>query len=241
MRFIDKNVVITGGTTGIGLAAAKLFHAEGARVIVTGRSEATLAAARDELRGIAEVRASDAGDVTAIKQLYSDLQRVDVLFLNAGVLHMGSFAEINEADFDHVFSVNVKGPLFAIQAAVPHMPKGSAIVVNGSVNAQLGMAGTALYGASKAAVRSLVRVAANELAASGIRVNSISPGPTRTGIIAKIGLDSSQLEGMLVPQIPLGRLASPDEIARAALFLASDDASFMTGEDMVVDGGMTRV
>lgn len=244
MRLQGKRALITGGTTGIGLAAARLFHAEGAQVFVTGRSAATLAAARAELRGIAEVIESDAGDVPAIERLIAAVSAhgpIDVAFLNAGVLHKQDLADLDEAAFDQVYAINVKGPLFTVRALAPVMPRGGAIVLNASINAQLGMPGTALYATSKAALVALGRVAAAELAPRGIRVNVLSPGPTATGITAKVGLDEAAALAYLAQQIPLGRVGASDEVARAALFLASSDASFMTGEELVVDGGMTRV
>lgn len=241
MRLHGKTALITGGTTGIGLAAARLFHDEGARVIATGRNAATLAQAREALAGIAEVVESDASDVRAIGDLAGKLGAIDVAFLNAGVLHKGDLAELDEASFDRVFATNVKGPLFACRALAPAMPRGGSIVLCGSINAHLGMPGTYLYAASKAALRAIARVAAAELAPRGIRVNVLSPGPTETGITAKVGLDAAATKAYLATRIPLGRIGGPDEIARAALFLASADASFMTGEEIVVDGGMTRV
>jgi NAD(P)-dependent dehydrogenase (short-subunit alcohol dehydrogenase family) len=239
--------LVTGGTTGIGLATAKLFHAEGARVIVTGKNPATLEAARVSLGGIAEVVASDSGDTADIEGLFARIAKehegLDVLFLNAGVLRAGAIATMGEADFDEVLRVNVKGPWLALKAAIPLLRRGGAVVLNASINAHLGMPGTSAYAASKAALRSLARTAASELAEQGVRVNAISPGPTDSGIVEKLYSPEAAavVRSALEAKIPQRRLGSTDEIARVVLFLACDDSSFMTGEEVVVDGGMTRV
>ena len=242
-----KTALVTGGTTGIGLATARLFHAEGARVIVTGKNPATLDAARASLRGIAEVVRSDSADDADIEELFAHVAReygaLDVLFLNAGILRRGTIADMAEAEFDEVFRVNVRGPWLAIKAAIPLLRRGGAVVLNGSINGHLGMPGSSAYAASKAALRSVARTAASELAQQGVRVNVVSPGPTDSGIIEKTlsPADAATTHTALEARIPLGRLASTEEIARAVLFLAADDSSFMTGEEIVVDGGMTRV
>jgi NAD(P)-dependent dehydrogenase (short-subunit alcohol dehydrogenase family) len=238
--------LVTGGTTGIGLATAKLFHAEGARVIVTGKNPATIETARASLKGIAEVISSDSGDSAEIEGLFAHIQKehggLDVLFLNAGVLRGGTIATMGEADFDEVFRVNVKGPWLALKAAIPLLRRGGAVVLNASINAHLGTPGTSAYSASKAALRSLARTAAAELAEQGVRVNAVSPGPTDSGIIEKVYSTEAAavVKSALAAKIPLRRRGSTDEIARVVLFLASDDSSFMTGEEVVVDGGMTR-
>jgi NAD(P)-dependent dehydrogenase (short-subunit alcohol dehydrogenase family) len=242
-----KAALVTGGTTGIGLATARLFHAEGARVIVTGKNPATLDGARASLRGIAEVVQSDSADDADIGELFAHVAReygaLDVLFLNAGIVRRGTIADMGEAEFDEVFGVNVRGPWLAIKAAIPLLRRGGAVVLNGSINGHLGMPGSSAYAASKAALRSLARTAASELAQQGVRVNVVSPGPTDSGIIEKTlsPVDAAAARTALEARIPLGRLASTEEIARAVLFLAADDSSFMTGEEIVVDGGMTRV
>lgn len=242
----NKQVVITGGTTGIGLATARLFLDEGARVTVTGTNPTTLEAAKKDLGGRVDVVRSDAGsgaDIAALARTFADL-RVDVLFLNAGVAKFGSIVELDEAAFDETFRVNVRGPWLALKHFAPLLNRGGAVVVNSSVNNLLGMPGSSVYAATKAAVRSLVRTAASELAASGVRVNAVSPGPVETPLYGKLGLPAEVLSGFsreLVRKIPLQRFGRPEEIARAALFLASDDSSFMTGEEIVLDGGMTRV
>jgi NAD(P)-dependent dehydrogenase (short-subunit alcohol dehydrogenase family) len=243
-----KIALVTGGTSGIGLATAKLFHSEGARVIVTGKNPATLEVARLSLRGIAEVVSSDSGDAGEIEGLFARVAKehggLDVLFLNAGIVRGGAIEAMSEADFDEVFRVNVKGPWLALKAAIPMLRRGGAVVLNASINAHLGMPGTSAYAASKAALRSFARTAASELAEQGVRVNAISPGPTNTGIVEKSGYSAeaaAALHASLEARIPQGRLGSADEIARVVLFLASDDSSFMTGEEVVVDGGMTRV
>jgi NAD(P)-dependent dehydrogenase (short-subunit alcohol dehydrogenase family) len=242
-----KTALVTGGTTGIGLATARLFHAEGARVIVTGKNPATLDAARASLRGIAEVVPSDSADDADIEELFAHVAMeygaLDVLFLNAGIVRRGTIADMGEAEFDEVFGVNVRGPWLAIKAAIPLLRRGGAVVLNGSINGHLGMPGTSAYAASKAALRSLARTAASELAQQGVRVNIVSPGPTDSGILEKTlsATDAAAVHTALEARIPMGRLASTEEIARAVLFLAADDSSFMTGEEIVVDGGMTRV
>jgi NAD(P)-dependent dehydrogenase (short-subunit alcohol dehydrogenase family) len=239
--------LVTGGTTGIGLATARLFHTEGARVIVTGKNPATIEAARASLDGIAEVVSSDSGDSAEIEGLFARIQRehrgLDVLFLNAGVLRGGTIATMGEADFDEVFRVNVKGPWLALKAAIPLLRRGGAVVLNASINAHLGMPGTSAYAASKAALRSFARTAAAELAEQGVRVNAVSPGPTDSGIIEKVYAPAAAavVKSALEAKIPLRRRGSTDEIARVVLFLACDDSSFMTGEEVVVDGGMTRM
>jgi NAD(P)-dependent dehydrogenase (short-subunit alcohol dehydrogenase family) len=237
-----KTALITGGTTGIGLATAKVFAEEGARVFVTGQNPATIEAARKELDGVAEVIRSDAGDAAAIGALFDRIGRVDVLFLNAAVLGGGTIEEMTEERFDELFRINVKGPWLALKAAASHMVDGGTIVLNGSINARLGMPGTSAYAASKAALRSLARTAASELAARNIRVNVLSPGPTDTGIIEKYyGDRAPAIKAQMAERIVMKRLGTNEEIARAALFLAGSDSSFMTGEEIVVDGGMTRV
>jgi NAD(P)-dependent dehydrogenase (short-subunit alcohol dehydrogenase family) len=247
-KLANKVVLITGGTTGIGLAAAKLFAAEGARVTVTGSNPKTLDAARLALDGVAEVVASDAGSSADIAALAKTFEArgagVDVLFLNAGVAKFGPIVGLDESAFDETFRVNVRGPWLTIKYFTPLLRRGGSIVFNSSINNQLGMAGSSVYAASKAAVRSLVRVAAAELAEAGVRVNAVSPGPIETPLYGKLGMSPAVVEGFaknLISQIPLKRFGTPEEVAKAALFLASDDSSFMTGEEVVLDGGMTRV
>ncbi|WP_394834641.1 SDR family oxidoreductase [Pendulispora rubella] len=242
-----KIALVTGGTTGIGLATAKLFRDEGARVIVTGRTTKTLEEARIHLGSTVDVLSSDAGDPAAIEALFVDIarryERLDVLFLNAGIVRIGTIAESPLSTFEDVMRVNVVGPWLSLKHATPLFRSGGAVVLNASINARLGMVGSSAYAGSKAALRSLGRVAAAELAALGVRVNVLSPGPTDSGITEKV-LDPATAAATLAhlaERIVLKRLGNVDEIARAALFLASDDSSFMTGEEMVVDGGMTRV
>jgi NAD(P)-dependent dehydrogenase (short-subunit alcohol dehydrogenase family) len=241
----NKVVVITGGTTGIGLAAARLFAAEGAKVTVTGSNPKTLEAARSELRGVAEVVASDAGSAEDIEKLaHSFPSGVDVLYLNAGVAKFGPIASLDLAAFDESFRINVRGAWLALKHFGPLMRRGGSVVVTTSVNGELGMPGSSVYAATKAALRSLVRVAANELAEAGVRVNAVSPGPIETPLYGKLGMRAEVVQGFakdLVARIPLKRFGSAAEVAKAALFLASDDSSFMTGEEIVLDGGMTRV
>jgi NAD(P)-dependent dehydrogenase (short-subunit alcohol dehydrogenase family) len=243
-KLTNKTILITGGTTGIGLAAAKLFAAEGARLIVTGTNPTTLEAARRELADSARVIASDAGDGAAYAALASELTgKLDGIFLNAGVAKFAPLVEFDEAALDEVLRVNVKGPFLAIKHLAPVMNRGGAIVVNTSINNQLGMPGSAMYAASKAAARSLVRVAAVEFAGQGVRVNAVSPGPIETPLYGKLGLAPEVVQGFaknLSGQIALGRFGRPEEVARAALFLIGDDSSFMTGEEIVLDGGMTQ-
>jgi NAD(P)-dependent dehydrogenase (short-subunit alcohol dehydrogenase family) len=247
-KLANKVAIITGGTTGIGLATARLFAAEGAKVTATGTNPKTLEVARSELAGIAEVVASDAGsgaDIEALARKFAASGTgVDVLFLNAGVARFGPITALEEAAFDESFRLNVRGPWLMLRHFAPLMPRGGTIVFNTSINDDLGMPGTSAYAASKAAARSLVRTAAGELAEAGIRVNAVSPGPTRTPLYGKFGMTPDEVQGLteqLIQRIPLKRFGTPDEVARAALFLASDDSSFMTGEEIVVDGGMTRV
>ena len=244
----NKVALITGGTTGIGLATAKRFAAEGARVIVTGRNRETLEAARKELGDRAEVIESDAGDERQIAQLFEGLarthRRLDVLFLNAGIAKFAPLAEASVKDFDAMWTLNVRGPWLALKHALPLLAEGATVLVNTSVANQKGLAGGAAYAATKVALRALVRGAATELAARKIRVNAISPGPIETPIFGKLGLSKNAAEDFLkdaATRIPLGRIGAADEVAGAAVFLASADASFITGSEIAVDGGLAQV
>jgi NAD(P)-dependent dehydrogenase (short-subunit alcohol dehydrogenase family) len=244
----NKVALITGGTTGIGLATARRFAAEGARVIVTGRNPETLEAARRELGDRAEIIESDAGDEKQIAALFAGLarthRRLDVLFLNAGIARFAPLAEASVKDFDAMWTVNVRGPWLALKHALPLLAEGATVLVNTSVANQKGLAGASAYAATKAGLRAVVRGAAAELAARKIRVNAISPGPIETPIFGKMGLSKDAADGFLkdaASHIPLGRIGAADEIAGAAVFLASEDASFITGSEIAVDGGFAQV
>ena len=241
-RLQGKTVLVTGGTSGIGYAAAKLFKAEGADVIVTGTHAARLEAVKSEL-GV-RVFASDAGSRADIEKLAKDVGALDGIFLNAGIAKLGPIDQLDEAAVDETFRINFKGPWLAIKYLSPLMKPGSSIVLNTSVNGKIGMAGTTVYGASKAELRSLARTAAGELAAKGIRVNTVSPGPIETPLYEKLGFTPDALAKMaagLSEQIALKCFGRPEEVAKAVLFLLSDDSSYTTGEELMVDGGMTNV
>jgi len=244
----NKVALITGGTTGIGLATAKRFAAEGAKVIVTGRNRETLEAARKELGDRAEVIESDAGDEKQIAQLFEGLakthRRLDVLFLNAGIAKFAPLADASVKDFDAMWSVNVRGTWLALKHALPLLTEGATVLVNTSVAGQKGLPNAAAYSSTKGALRALVRGAANELAERKIRVNAISPGPIETPIFGKTGLSRAQTDEFLkgvASQVPLRRVGAADEVAGTAVFLASADSSFITGSEIAVDGGLAQV
>jgi NAD(P)-dependent dehydrogenase (short-subunit alcohol dehydrogenase family) len=244
-KLSGKVALITGGTTGIGLATARLFAQEGATVIVTGRNPNTVEAARKELGRSATVVASDAGDGAQIRELFDAVARehgrIDVLFLNAGLAKFAPLEAVSEALIDELVQVNFKGPFLSLQAALPLLGKGASVIVNTTVAAERGVPNASAYSASKGALSSLAQVAAVELAGRGIRVNAVRPGPITTPILGKAGLSPEQREAFVdwaTARVPLGRFGSADEVARAALFLASDDSAFVTGHELTVDGGM---
>lgn len=245
-RFEDKVVVVTGGNSGIGLAAATAFAREGAQVIITGRDQATLEITEKTI-GATAMR-SDASNVEEVRTLARDLAssvgRVDSVFVNAGFAAPAPLEAVDETAFDALFDVHAKGPYFLIQQLAPLMPDGGTIVVNGSISARTGMPGMAVYGAAKAALISLIRNLSTELLPKGIRLNAVSAGPVATPGMDRAGLPDdakAQLISQIVSQIPLGRIADPAEIAPSVLFLASSDSSFVVGHDLVIDGGMSTL
>jgi len=239
-----KVALISGGTSGIGAETARLFQAEGATVIVTGSSQATVEAARAALPGI-EAIVSDAGDIAATKALVDEVAarhgRIDILFVNAGVASFAPIEAIDEAFFDHQFDINVKGAFFLMKHAVPVISDGGAIILTASVaGAAGGLPGATIYGATKAALRSFGRTFARALTARGIRVNTISPGPVVTPLLDKNGFTAAQREAFIQgakTRIPLARTGTPHEVAAAALYLAAD-ATYTTGAELFVDGGL---
>ena len=245
-RLDGRIALITGGTTGIGFATAKLFRDEGARVIVTGRNADRVVQAREELgRGVEAVTADVARkeDTNSLfVRLARDHGRLDVLFLNAGVAGFAPLEELSEELFDEIMNVNYKGAFFTLQRALPLLSHGSSVILNSSISAHVGMAGTSAYAGSKAALLTLAKVASAELADRGIRVNAISPGPVETPIIGKLGLPPETLKGFgerVRTRTLVKRFGGPEEIAKAALFLASSDSSFLVGAEIVADGGLT--
>ncbi|MEM9464710.1 MAG: SDR family oxidoreductase [Actinomycetota bacterium] len=243
-RFTDRHVVITGGTSGIGLATARRIASEGGTVLVTGQDPERIAAANehDGITAIAHDNAGESADALreAVRTHLGD--RVDALFLNAG---LGAFAPIDaiESDeFDRQFHINVRGPFLQLAALESALGDGSTVLLNTSIVNDVGMPTSAVYSASKGAVRSGMNVFANELAPRGIRVNAISPGPVDSGFFNRTGLSDEEIEGFatqVLAQVPLGRFGTPEEIANAASFLLSDEASFITGAELVADGGMS--
>src|SRR4051794_9566328 len=221
-RLKGKRALITGGTSGIGLETARQFLSEGARVAITGRSSATLEAARKELGGDILVIPSDASDVEGQKTVSQVLGEafggLDVLFVNAGIVEMRPLEQVDEASFDRSFAINVKGPYFLIQFLLPLFSKSASIVLNTSVNAHIGMPNTSVYAATKAALLSLVRTLSGELISRGIRLNAVSPGPISTPLYSKLGLSEADLKNVAASiqgQVPVGRFGKPSEIASA--------------------------
>ncbi len=242
----NKIALITGGTSGIGAATAKRFHAEGATVVVTGSSAASVEAARKEMPAV-EALLSDAGSPEAAEKLIHHMRekhgRIDVLFVNAGIARVAPIQAVDEALFDKLFSVNVRGPYFLLKHAVPLLPDGGSIILTSSTGAVQGMPGLSVYSATKAALRSFGLTLAAELAPRSIRVNTITPGPINTPIIGKMGLSAEQIAGFgqMIGKIPLARPGQPEEIAGAALYFASDESRFTTGTELRIDGGLTLV
>ena len=247
-RFEGKVVVITGGNSGIGLATAKLFREQGAKVAITGRDKKTLDEAVTAIgSGTIGIQA-DVLELAALDRLFktvsSQLGKIDVLFANAGVAKFAPIADTPESLYDEVFDINVKGVFFTIQKAIGYLNDGAAIVLNTTFFAQAGVPGTSVYSASKAAVRSFVRVAAAELVGRGIRVNTVSPGPIATPIYGRLGLPKEAVDAMaqsILAQVPMKRFGQPEEVAHTVLFLASSEASYITGVEIEVGGGNGQV
>ena len=245
-RFAGKIGLVTGGNSGIGLAVARGLVAEGARVVVSGRNVATLDAAVAELGEAAEGVVADVSSLAGIDHVMAAVRafgggRLDVVFANAGIASFGPLASTTEAQYDALMNTNVKGVYFTVQKAAALMQAGGAIVLNASVAAGKGNPAGSLYGASKAAVRSMGRTFAAELVARGIRVNVVSPGPIETPIFGRGGMSEQQIAELKTAWAghnPMKRFGVPTEVAAAVLFLASDEASFVTGVDLLVDGGL---
>jgi NAD(P)-dependent dehydrogenase (short-subunit alcohol dehydrogenase family) len=247
-RFQDRVVVVTGGTSGIGLAAAKAFSQEGASVFVTGRRQDVLDAAVEQIGGrVTGVRA-DVASLADLDRLYDAVRQrhaqIDVLFANAGGGDMLPLGAITEEHYHRTFDTNVKGTIFTVQKALPLLKDGASIVLNSSNAGSSGTPAFSVYSASKAAVRNLARSWILDLKERRIRVNVVSPGPTETSGLTDVFGGGDQAQGIknyLATQIPAGRIGRPEEVAKAALFLASDDASFINGAELFVDGGLTQI
>ncbi len=247
-RLGGKVAVITGGNSGIGLAAAKRFAAEGADVFITGRRQAELDNAVEAIGTGATAVQGDVSNLDDLARLFSTVRaekgRLDILFANAGLGALEPLGGITEEAFDLVVGVNLKGTLFTVQEALPLMGPGGSIIMTGSTTGSMGTPALSVYSATKAAIRNFARSWALDLKTAGIRVNVLSPGPTETpGFLrglARSGQPDASLAG-LIGRTPLGRVGRPEETAAAALFLASDDSSFMTGSEVFVDGGYAQI
>lgn len=245
MRFANRNVLIFGGNSGIGLAAARAFGAEGAHLAITGRDAASLeVAARDT--GAVAIRSDIAivADTEAvIVRVKRDLGEIDVLFINAGVGGFSPATEMTEAFWDSIHNVNLRGCVFALQKSLPLLKDGGAIVITGSIGSVLALPGNLAYAAAKAGLRAAARILAVELLPRRIRVNMVSPGPTETAIFKRETPEDQvqPLRDMMTANVPMKRMGEPDEIARAILFLASDEASYINGVDLFVDGGCVEL
>lgn len=246
MRYQNKVAVVTGGSSGIGLAAAKMLANEGARVAITGRDAAALAAA-SEAHGFLAIKANVAS-LPEMENFYRDVSgrfgKIDMLFANAGIYKATPLADTTEAMFDEVVGVNIKGVFFTVQKALPYLNDGAAVVLNSSILNQKAWAGNSVYSATKAAVRSLARSFAVDLMDRGIRVNTVSPGPTSTPIFGRAGFSEAELQvvaGQILEAIPMKRFGTVEEIANAVLFLGCAESAFMTGADIQVDGGIGQI
>lgn len=243
-----KIAVITGGSAGMGLATAKLFVEEGAKVIITGRNQASLDTAVSVIGRNVEAFRSDISKIADLEALGAHIAtrygRIDVIFANAGTAKPGPFEQVSEKDFDLGVDTNLKGTFFTLQKLVPLMTAGGTVILNSSMQSSKGWPGFTIYAATKAAIRSLARTLTSELSARGIRVNAVAPGLIDTDLIRKVGLSEEQIEQInkqAHAQIPLARSGSADEVARTVLFLASEDSGYVSGVELTVDGGWTQV
>lgn len=244
-RLKGKRALITGGTSGIGLETAREFIREGARVAITGTNPATLGEARKALGPDVLIIKADAADVAAQRTVAETVRGafggLDIVFVNAGIALLKPIESWDDAGFDRVFDINVKGPYFLLQALLPILANPASIVLNTSVNAHVGMPNSSVYAASKAALQSLIRTLSGELIGRGIRLNAVSPGPVATPLYGKLGFsekDLSDVAASIKAQVPVGRFGEPSEIAKAVVFLASDEAAYTVGSELMIDGGM---
>jgi NAD(P)-dependent dehydrogenase (short-subunit alcohol dehydrogenase family) len=243
-----KIALITGGNSGIGLATAKQFVNEGAYVFITGRRNSELAAAVKEIGGNVTGVQGDVSNLGDLDRLFAQIKRekgkLDIVFANAGVAEVSPLGKITEEHYDSIFNINVKGVVFTVQKALPLMPDGASIILNASIVASKGLSANSVYSATKAAVRSFARTWTTDLKERRIRVNAVSPGfidtPGLSNLLASTGTGQQGKE-MISNAIPLGRFGTPDEIAKALAFLASDDSSYITGTELFVDGGFAQV
>ena len=247
-RLQGKIAVVTGASSGIGLATAKLFADEGAFVFMTGRRPDELALAVSAIGPSAQGVQGDTANLADLDRLFETVRvhkgRIDVFFANAGLGEFVPLGAITEAHFDKTFGVNVKGTVFAVQKALPLMPPGAKIILNASITSVKGFPAFSVYAATKAALRSFTRSWIVDLKGRGIRVNAVSPGTVPTPGYGNLGLNQEQMETFIAQQsdaIPLGRVGTPDEIAKAVLFLASDDSSYINGIELFVDGGVAQI
>lgn len=241
-----KTALITGGNSGIGLATAKLFREHGARLAITGRDKVSLDHSKSVLGNDALVIQSDAGKLADIESLMQQIQKqfgqLDILFVNAGIAHAVPFEFVSEQQFDDMVIINLKGAFFTIQKALPFLTKNASIIVTTSITDQMGSPNMSVYAACKAALRSLVQTLGLELIGRGIRINAISPGPITTPMYERFGLpDEVQqaIKAEITHKSPIKRFGAPEEVAKVALFLASEDSSYIVGDEIVVDGGMS--
>ena len=248
MKLVGKVALVTGGNSGIGLATAKLLRQEGAKVVISGRDRITLDEAASVIGGDVLALQADVADLGQIDQLYQAIAdkfgKIDILFANAGIGRFTSLEDTTEAIYDEVFTINLKGLYFTVQKAIEHLNDNASIVLNTSFLSELGIPGTSVVSASKAAVRSLAKTFSAELISRGIRVNTVSPGAIATPFHSKTGLPVEAVAAnsqKFIAQIPMKRFGLPEEIAKAVLFLSTSDSSYILGAEIVVDGGISQL
>lgn len=243
-RLKSKRALITGGTSGIGLETAREFLHEGARVAITGRTRETLEAAGKELGGSVQLIVSDASDPASqpavAEMIRQTFGRLDILFLNAGIVEMRPLEKWDAAAFDQSFNTNLKGPFFLVQALLPVFNDPASVVLMTSINSHIGMPNSSVYAATKAGLLSLALTLSGELISRGIRFNAVTGGPIATPLYGKLGMGETEIKS-LEAQIPAGRLGKPSEVAKAVVFLASDESAFTIGSELVIDGGMSNL